>query len=93
MLSAGLDGIRRQLPARPASDENLSRPNPARTNTPDYLPRSLDAALTALDKDQVVQETLGAHIYERLVAAQRIDIRNYGKAVSPWELERNLLQH
>ena len=93
MLAAGLDGVRRELPVAPASDENLFRPNPARRNTPDYLPRSLEAALAALEKDTVIQEALGAHICERFVAARRIDIKNYGQAVSPWELQRDLSRH
>ena len=93
MLAAGLDGIRRRLPAPPASDENLARPNRAAAAAPGYLPRSLEAALNALERDQVIQEALGAHIYERFVTAKRIDIKNYSQTVSPWELEQHLLQH
>ena len=93
MLAAGLDGIRRRLTAPPASDENLARPNPAPTTAPGYLPRSLEAALNALEKDVVIQEALGAHIYERFVTAKRIDISNYTQTVSPWELEQHSLKH
>ncbi|MEP7358950.1 MAG: glutamine synthetase, partial [Anaerolineales bacterium] len=87
MLAAGLDGIRRQLPVPPASDENLFRPNPARLNTPDYLPRSLEAALRALEQDQVIQAALGGHICERLIAARQMEIKSYSRAVSPAELQ------
>jgi glutamine synthetase len=93
MLAAGLDGIRRRLTAPPASDENLARPNPAATTAPHYLPRSLEAALNALEKDVAIQEALGAHIYERFVTAKRIDISNYSQTVSPWELEQHSLKH
>jgi glutamine synthetase len=92
MLAAGLDGIRRKLPAPPASDENLLRPTPARGH-PDYLPRSLEAALRALEQDVVVQEALGAHIYERLVAAQRMEIDQYTQTVTDWEVGRNLSEY
>jgi len=46
-----------------------------------------------LEKDDVVRDALGAHIYERFVEAKREEWQAYIGRVSEWELRRYLGQY
>lgn len=92
MLKAGLDGIKQKLPVpEPVEedvyhlDENGMRERQLRT-----LPGSLAEALDELEKDEVVKEALGPHIYERFIEAKRQEWDSYRLQVTRWELERYL---
>src|SRR5438309_1885417 len=59
----------------------------------DELPRDLHEALDMLEKDDVVRDALGSHIYERFVEAKREEWQEYIGRVSEWEVERYLAQY
>jgi glutamine synthetase len=92
MLGAGLDGIRRELEPPPISNEDLyhldGRGREARGLA--TLPGSLAEALEELKRDELMQETLGAHILERFIEAKTIEWQEYSIQVSGWELDRYL---
>lgn len=90
MLAAGLDGIRRGLPVPDATDENLYLAGPERRAAQYTLPGSLDEALEELERDSVVREALGAHVYERFLSAKRLEWETYRLEVTDWELEQYL---
>lgn len=92
MLKAGLDGIKRGLPLSPPSEENLYHYTPERLieTGVQQLPSSLEAALTSLEADTVIQEALGDHLYDRFLEAKRAEWNEYAMQVTPWELERYL---
>ena len=92
MLKCGLDGIKRKLTVPEAVEENLYHFDEAELTRRHIgtLPGSLGEALEELKKDEVVQEALGAHVYERFVEAKTIEWDEYRMYVSPWELERYL---
>lgn len=90
MLAAGLDGIRRGLNVPEATDENLYLVEPARRATLAVLPGSLEKALEELEKDTVIREALGNHVYERFVSAKRLEWEDYQLEVTPWELNKYL---
>src|ERR1044071_1599330 len=50
--------------------------------------RDLHEALDMLERDEVIRNALGAHIYERFVEAKRGEWQEYIGKVSEWELER-----
>ena len=56
----------------------------------DELPGNLSEALDELEKDDLVRETLGEHLFEHFVAAKREEWLDYIKHVSPWEVDRYL---
>jgi glutamine synthetase len=70
-LAAGLDGIERGL------DPDATPPLP--------LPRSLDAALTALENDTVLAGMLGPQLLEAMAAVKRREIERFNLAVTDWE--------
>ncbi|MCD6519116.1 MAG: type I glutamate--ammonia ligase [Anaerolineae bacterium] len=89
MLKCGLDGIKNDLPLPEPTEENLFESKLAREGLP-TLPSSLKEALDELEKDPVVQEALGPHVYERFVDAKLQEWDDYRLHVSSWELERYL---
>lgn len=90
MLAAGLDGIRRELPAPTATEENLYAIDTDRRAALGVLPGSLAEALDELEKDDVVRSAIGAHICDRFINAKRLEWEDFRLDVSPWELSKYL---
>jgi len=92
MLRAGLDGIEKQLDPGPPINKNIYKMShrERRHLRIDELPGNLSEALDELEKDDLVRETLGDHLFEHFVAAKREEWFDYIKHVSPWEVERYL---
>ncbi len=89
MLAAGLDGIRRKLEPPQPAEEDLYRVDGGRAGL-DTLPGDLGEAIEELKKDEVIQNALGQHVYERYVEAKTQEWNEYRVYVSQWELERYL---
>jgi glutamine synthetase len=89
MLKSGLDGIKRGLTPPSAAEEDLYHIDP-RSRSLTTLPGSLGEALEELQKDEVIQQALGPHIFERFVEAKQQEWDEYRLYVSQWELERYL---
>ena len=89
MLKCGLDGIKSDLPVPEPTEEDLFESERARHGL-DTLPGSLSEALEELERDTVVREALGPHIYERFLDAKRQEWADYCLEVTPWELSRYL---
>jgi glutamine synthetase len=92
MLRAGLDGIDRQIDPGPPINKNIYRMShrERRHLRIDDLPASLSEALDELEKDEIVRETLGEHIFEHFLEAKREEWHQYSRHVSPWEMDRYL---
>jgi glutamine synthetase len=90
MLAAGLDGIRRELPAPEATEENLYLLDLPRRAELRLLPGTLSDALDALEEDQVVRDALGPHVYTRFLDAKRLEWEEYRVQVTDWELDKYL---
>ena len=54
------------------------------------LPGNLGEAITALDKDEIMKDALGQHIFEHFVHAKRTEWQDYIGTVHSWEVERYL---
>lgn len=92
MLAAGLDGIERDLPLPEPVEENLyhfSEEELERRNVI-TLPATLGEAVAEMQKDEVVRDALGDHIFLHLVEAQKQEWDAFRKHVSSWERERYL---
>lgn len=92
MLRAGLDGVKRDLPVPAPVEENLYEFDAAmlaRHNV-QMLPGSLREALDELERDELVRDTLGPHVYERFIEAKRLEWEDYRLRVSSWEIDRYL---
>lgn len=92
MLKCGIDGISKQMPLPPPVEENLYAfdATELKRRHIGMLPVTLEEALEELNRDEVVQEALGEQLYTRFVHAKTLELEEYHKQVSPWELERYL---
>jgi glutamine synthetase len=92
MMRAGLDGIEKKMDPGPPVNKNIlamSR-RERRHLRIDELPGNLSEALDELEKDDLIRETLGDHLFDHFVAAKREEWLDYIKHVSPWEVDRYL---
>jgi glutamine synthetase len=90
MLAAGLDGIRRELPPVDATEENPYSIGAGDLDSNELLPASLEAAIRALEEDEVVRAALGPHIAQRFIESKRIEWEEFYTEVTPWELSKYL---
>jgi len=92
MLAAGLDGIENELPLPEPVEENLyhfTDDDLKRRNIP-TLPATLGEAVDEMEKDPIVRQALGDHVFERLTEAQRAEWGEFRRHVSQWERDRYL---
>ncbi|MGB9662923.1 MAG: type I glutamate--ammonia ligase [Moorellaceae bacterium] len=92
LLKAGLDGIKKQMTPPPPVYKNIFDLTPeelAREGI-GVLPSNLEEALAELEKDEVIKEALGKHIYERFMVAKKLECEQYRTTVHPWEIEHYL---
>ena len=54
------------------------------------LPGTLGEALDELERDEVIRDALGDHIFEHYLDAKRAEWDEYRTQVSDWEVERYL---
>ena len=92
MLKCGLDGIKRKLAVPVPVEENLYHfdENELARRSISVLPTTLSEALDELERDEVVQEALGSHAFERFMEAKRQEWNDYRMYVTQWELDRYL---
>ncbi|MDH3456694.1 MAG: glutamine synthetase, partial [Gemmatimonadota bacterium] len=91
-LAAGLDGIENALvPPDPVNKNIFTMSHRERRRYRiDELPRDLHEALDYLEKDRVVRDALGPHIYAMFLEAKREEWRQYTAQVSSWEVGQYL---
>ena len=85
LVRAGLDGVRKELPAPPILDRDparLNRDEAARYGV-DALPASLEDALRALAEDDTLRGSMSPLLYEAYVAVKRSEL----EAVAQLDLE------
>ena len=92
MLAAGLDGIENQITPPPAVNKNIftmSQREKRRLKI-DALPANLWEAVQHLEKNKVMKEALGEHIFEHFITAKKAEWSDYISRVHQWELDRYL---
>jgi glutamine synthetase len=92
MLAAGLDGIERDLDCGEPVNRNvwdMSQREKKRLKI-HQLPASLDEALDFMEKDKMLREALGDHIFDHFLYNKRTEWSEYIKEIHNWELERYL---
>ena len=92
MLRAGLDGIDQKMDPGPPVNKNIYQMShrERRHLRIDDLPASLSDALDELEKDELIRDTLGEHIFQHFLEAKREEWDDYIRHVSSWETDRYL---
>jgi glutamine synthetase len=90
LIAAGLDGIDRALDPGPAVTDDLFELPPARWRERGIpvLPQSLDAALDALEADDVVLGALGETLSAEFLRLKREEWTAWSRHVTAWERDR-----
>ena len=90
-VSAGLDGMRRELDPGEANLGNLYELGleEIRRRGIGLLPQSLAEALQELRHDEVIQGSMGV-IYDEFIALKEAEWKEYHGQVTQWELDRYL---
>ena len=92
MLAAGLDGVEKGLKLVEPVEESLFDMSAGRVREKGIgeMPGNLGEALDELEKDEVIAEALGDHVFGRYVEAKREEWDSYNMHISEWELDRYL---
>jgi len=92
LITAGIDGIERDLDAPDPVRENIYEFDEAKRNEYgiETLPGNLGEAIDALENDEVILDALGEHVAEKFVEAKSAEYDDYRVDVSQWELDRYL---
>jgi glutamine synthetase len=91
-LACGLDGVDRSLPLPEPVEEDvyhLTEEDLVRRSV-GTLPGTLGEAVQELERDEVVREALGDHVYSHLIEAQKQEWDAFRTHVTEWERERYL---
>ena len=92
MLAAGLDGLEKEMDCGEPVNRNIfemSQREKRRLKIV-QLPANLEEALDFLEKDAVLKEALGEHIYTHFLHNKRREWAEYIQVIHAWERERYL---
>ena len=92
LLAAGLKGIEEGYELPPGSEDDVwgLTSSERRALGMDPLPGSLNQAISAMEKSELVAETLGEHVFDFFLRNKRAEWEEYRRQVTTWELDRYL---
>jgi glutamine synthetase len=92
LLAAGLKGIEEGYELPPGSEDDVWSLTSAerRAMGMDSLPGSLNQAIVAMERSELVAETLGEHVFDFFLRNKRAEWEDYRRQVTAWELDRYL---
>jgi glutamine synthetase len=91
LLTAAADGLEADLDPGAPFEEDLAGWDPTLAATQlQPLPRDLDAALDALEADDVLVDAFDSRLLSPMVEGRRAEAEAYRAQVTPWEVDRYL---
>ena len=92
MLAAGMAGIENSYDLDDPIEENIYNMSIEKKSKLkiDSLPDSLDNALHEFEKSKLAQETLGDHVFNKLILNKHIEWDQYRMSVSQFEIDKYL---
>jgi len=90
ILAAGLDGIEKDMDLIAPINENLfEKTAEERAALGVYnLPENLKEAVDCLKKDELIQEAMGKHIFDKFVEAKIKEWDDFRTTVTEWEIKK-----
>ncbi|MEE0954369.1 MAG: type I glutamate--ammonia ligase [Eubacterium sp.] len=94
-LAAGLDGIEKKMTPPDEVTANIFEMDAAERAEKGIvsLPGNLKEALDEMQKDPLIRETLGDHVYEQYIAGKIKEWDSYRTSVSQWERDRYMVTY
>ncbi|MCY4528824.1 MAG: glutamine synthetase, partial [Chloroflexi bacterium] len=92
MLAAGLEGIEKQYDLPPSAQTNVfdMTDDERREAGIDTLPRSLEEAVAATERSDLVRNALGDHVFESFIHNKKVEWERYSMQVTDYEIDRHL---
>jgi glutamine synthetase len=92
LLAAGLRGVEKELPLPPGAEDDVwsLSEQERRALGMQPLPTSLWEAITAMERSELVAETLGEQVFDFFLRNKRAEWHAYRSEVTPFELGRYL---
>ncbi len=92
MLAAGLEGIEKRYDLPPAAEANVFDMTDAERREAGIatLPRSLEEAVAATERSELVRSALGDHVFESFIHNKRVEWERYSRQVTDYEIDRHL---
>ncbi|MGY0497604.1 type I glutamate--ammonia ligase [Nocardia sp. FBN12] len=92
LLAAGLRGIEKGYDLPPEAEDDVWSLTDAERRAMGFrtLPGTLDEALQAMERSELVAETLGEHVFDFFLRNKRREWADYRSQVTPWELKEYL---
>ncbi len=92
LLSAGLKGIEEGYEFPPGAEDDVWALTEAERHAMGMkpLPLSLSQAISAMERSELVAETLGEHVFDFFLRNKRAEWLDYRRQVTQWELDRYL---
>src|SRR5690554_1921980 len=92
LLAAGLKGIEGGYELPDGAEDDVWELSPAERKAMGYepLPASLADAITAMERSELVAETLGERVFDFVLRNKRAEWEAYRAQVTPFELDRYL---
>ena len=92
LLSAGLKGIEEDYELPPEAEDDVWRLSAGERWALgiEPLPGSLQEAITAMERSELVAETLGEHVFDYFLRNKRREWEDYRHQVTAFELDRLL---
>lgn len=90
MLAAGLAGIEGKYELPDPIEENIFEMSSGKMaeNNIDAVPDSLENAIRAMEKSELVRNALGDHIFEKLITNKKVEWARYREKVTDYEIEK-----
>jgi glutamine synthetase len=88
ILGAGLRGIEEGYELPPGAEDDVwaLTPGERRAMGIEPLPQSLDEAIAAMERSELVAEVLGEHVFDFFLRNKRAEWDAYRRHVTPYEL-------
>ena len=92
LLAAGLKGVEEGYELPPGAEDDVwgLTESERRALGMSPLPASLDQAILAMERSELIAETLGEHVFDFFLRNKRAEWEDYRRQVTPFELERYL---
>ena len=92
ILRAGLDGIRNQILPPKDVDCNIFKMSAEERQARgiEELPGTLMEAVSCMEEDAFMRETLGNHIFEKYITLKKEEWNRYRRQVTDWEISEYL---
>ncbi|SHI82138.1 type I glutamate--ammonia ligase [Clostridium intestinale] len=95
LLSAGLEGIKKDLTPPPSAEKNIFKMNEDEREAEgiDSLPGSLEEAIKYMKESELVRKTLGEHAFNTYLKAKSSEYKDYAISVHQWEIDNYIKKY